>query len=74
MLSIPRGNNKWRAFAIGELSLSFTAHFAVGGLDKGAILFVISVRRVCLSGVFCAPKDDSRSDHIDQTFFVSVLV
>ena len=43
MFSIhPRGN-KLLAFAIGEFSPSFTAHFAGGGFNKGAILFVMSL-------------------------------
>ena len=42
MLSIP-GGNKWLDFAIGEFSPSFTAHFAGGGFNKGAILFVMSL-------------------------------
>ena len=35
--------NIWLIFAIGEFSPSFTAHFAGGGFNKGAILFVMSL-------------------------------
>ena len=43
MFSIPSCGNKWLAFAIGEFSPSFIAHFAGGGFNKGAILFVMSL-------------------------------